>query len=691
MKLIFSIILSIREEVFFMPAKLTCEELARKVKVLKAEVTRMNKVRQALKESEERYRQLLNHAPSGIYEIDFVNRRFVNVNDVICEYTGYTGEEFLALSPLEILAEESRELFEQRLSKLFAGEKIPEVVEFKIRAKNGREFWVRMHSRVLYENGVPKGATVIVHDISDLKSAEEALHESEERYKKVLETIEEGYYEVDLSGNFTFFNDSVCKLLGYTRTELMGMNDRSYTDEENAKALYRAFNSVYRTGRPFDGFEWEIIRKDGERRMVEASVYPLADSEGKITGFRGIARDITERKRLEEELFRSQKLESIGKLAGGIAHDFNNLLMGIQGNTSLMLFDVQPGHPHYERLKNIEQHVQSGANLTKQLLGFARGGKYQVKPINPNEVVEKTSSMFGRTKKEIRILHKLQEDVWHVEADQGQVEQVLLNLYVNAWQAMPGGGDLYIETENVTFEEGALRPYNLRPGRYVKVSVRDTGVGMDEATKKRIFEPFFTTKEMGRGTGMGLASAYGIIKNHGGAIDVVSGLGKGSTFYIYLPATTKELPEEEILAEEILKGQETILFVDDEEMIVDVTRRMLENMGYKVLTARGGKEALELIEKACKDERSDVPRPHLVILDLIMPEMSGSETFARLRRISSDIKILLSSGYSLSAEARRLMKQGCDGFIQKPFTMKALSSKIREILEDGRQERILQP
>jgi two-component system cell cycle sensor histidine kinase/response regulator CckA len=673
------------------PAKPTYEELAREVNVLKAKLARMNKVRQALKESEAKYRQLVNHAPSGIYEIDYQNRRFVNVNDVVCEYTGYTREELLAMNPIDIVTKESARLFGERVSRLFVGEKIPDVAEFKIRAKDGREIWVRTHTRVLYENGMPKGATVIVHDISALKSTEEALHESEERYKKVLETIEEGYYEVNLSGNFTFFNDSVCKLLGYTREELMGMNDRSYTDEGNAKDLYRVFNSVYRTGQPFNGFEWQIIRKDGERRMVEASVYPLTDSEGKVTGFSGIARDITDRKRMEEELFRNQKLDSIGKLAGGIAHDFNNLLMGIQGNTSLMLFDIQPGHPHYERLKGIEQHVQSGANLTKQLLGFARGGKYHVKPINPNEVLERTSNMFGRTKKEIRIHHKLQEDVWRVEADQGQVEQVLLNLYVNAWQAMPGGGDVHIETDNVTLGENALRPYSIRPGRYVKISVRDNGVGMDEATRKRIFEPFFTTKEMGRGTGMGLASAYGIIKNHGGAIDAVSEPGKGSTFYIYLPATAKDLPEEAIPSEEILKGEETILFVDDEETILDVSRRMLERMGYKVLTARGGKEALELIERATRDGHSGVPRPHLIVLDLIMPGMSGSETFTRLRKMSSDIKILLSSGYSLSGEARKLMEQGCDGFIQKPFNMKALSTKIREILEEGREKGVLQP
>jgi PAS domain S-box-containing protein len=673
-----------------MSPKPTYEELSKRVEALEAELARMNKVKDELKESEEKYRLLLNHAPSGIYEIDFVNRRFVSVNDVVCEYTGYTREEFLALNPLEILTEESRMLFAERISKLFSGEKIPEMVEFKIRAKGGREFWVSMHSRVLYENGIPRGATVIVHDISELKSAEEALHKSEERYKNILETIDEGYYEVDLSGNFTFFNDSVCKILGYTRDELMGMNDRRYTDEKNAKELYRVFNGVFKTGQPHIGFEWEVLRKDGERRRVEASVYALKSPEGRVTGFRGIVRDITERKKMEEELFRSQKLESIGKLAGGIAHDFNNLLMGIQGNTSLVLFDVEPSHPHHERLKNIEQHVQSGANLTKQLLGFARGGKYQVKPINPNEVLLKTSSMFGRAKKEIQIHHDLPQDVWPIEADQGQVEQVLLNLYVNAWQAMPGGGDLWIKTENVTLAEKDPMPYNIRPGRYVKISVRDTGVGMDEATRKRIFEPFFTTKEMGRGTGMGLASAYGIIKNHGGAIDAASELGKGSTFYLYLPASAKDVVQEAIQSEELLKGDETILLVDDEETIVDVTGRMLETMGYRVLKARSGREAVELIEKAVK-KRGEVPRPHLVILDLVMPGMSGSETFGKLKKIASDIKILLSSGYTLNADAKKIIKEGSDGFIQKPFTMKALSSRVRGILDGTRQESVFQP
>jgi signal transduction histidine kinase len=225
-------------------------------------------------------------------------------------------------------------------------------------------------------------------------------------------------------------------------------------------------------------------------------------------------------------------MESLGTLAGGIAHDFNNLLMGIQGRTSLMVMDKDYSHPDFEHLKGIEDYVKSAADLTRQLLGFARGGKYEVKPTDINEMIKKSSSMFGRTKKEIKIHEKYQKDVWTVEVDQGQIEQVLMNLYVNAWQAMPGGGELYIETENVTLNEDYVKPYQVEQGNYVKISITDTGVGMDEATRQRIFEPFFTTKEMGRGTGLGLASVYGIIKNHGGFINVYSEKGEGTTFNI---------------------------------------------------------------------------------------------------------------------------------------------------------------
>ena len=377
---------------------------------------------------------------------------------------------------------------------------------------------------------------------------------------------------------------------------------------------------------------------------------------------------------LQKKLSESDKFRALGLMASGVAHDFNNLLMGIQGNTSLMLLDIDSSHPHHERLKNIEQSVQTGAELTRQLLGFTRGGKYEIKPTDLMELMEKTSRMFAPTKKEIRIFTKYQKGIWSVKVDQAQIEQVLLNLYVNAWQAMPSGGDLYLQTENVTLDKKFVRAIDIKPGKYVKMSVIDNGVGMDETTRKRIFDPFFTTKEMGRGTGLGLASAYGIIKNHGGYINVLSEKGEGTTFNIYLPVTKEKIVEEKKPSEKLLKGEEMVLLVDDEDMILEVGKEMLAKMGYEVLTANSGKKALEIYRKK-KDQIG------IVILDMIMPEMGGGETYDKMKKINPGIKALLSSGYSIDGQATEILKRGCNAFIQKPFSVTNLSLKLREILD----------
>jgi CheY-like chemotaxis protein len=347
--------------------------------------------------------------------------------------------------------------------------------------------------------------------------------------------------------------------------------------------------------------------------------------------------------------------------------------MGIQGRTSLMLLNLAPSDPPFEHLKGIEQYVQNAAALTRQLLGFARGGKYEVKPTDMNDLIQRTAQMFGRTKKEIKIHGKYQAGIWPAEVDQSQIEQVVLNLCVNAWQAMPGGGDLYIETESVLLTEHEAQPHGVKPGRYVKVTFTDTGVGMDEQTRQRIFEPFFTTKEMGRGTGLGLASAYGIIKNHGGIIDVESEKGVGTKFHVYLPASDKEVTKDLSLEVEIKTGSEGVLLVDDEEMVRAVTREMLKRLGYRVWVAASGKEAIELFG----NQKGEI---QLVILDMIMPGLSGGEVFDSLKRLNPGVKVLLSSGYSLDGEAKNIMSRGCHGFIQKPFSVKDLSIRIREIL-----------
>jgi PAS domain S-box-containing protein len=512
------------------------------------------------------------------------------------------------------------------------------------------------------------------------RAADDALRASEEKYRTILESIEEGYFETDLEGNLTFFSDPFGKILGYSRNELMGTNTSKYTTPETTKKMNQISARIKKTGMPENVTDYVVTCNDGNRATLELSFALMKDHGEHPFGFRGVLRDVSERKKAEEEkrklenqLQQAQKMESIGTLAGGIAHDFNNILMGIQGNASLMLLKIDPSHPNYEKIKNVEKYVQNGTELTKQLLGFARRGKYHVKASDINEIIEKSATMFGRTKKEIRINMDLSHEIWTVELDRGQIEQALLNLYVNAWQAMPEGGDLYLETENVLLDWSYLRPYKVEPGKYVKITVADTGVGIDKETKERIFEPFFTTKEMGRGTGLGLASVYGIIKNHGGYINVYSEKEQGTTFSIYLPASEKKIVEEKEIAVSFEKGSGTILLIDDEQMIIDVGRELLSELGYEVMLAMSGPEAIEGYKK-------NHAKINLVIMDMIMPGMGGGETFDRLKEINSDVKVLLSSGYSINGQATKILQRGCAGFIQKPFNMNQLGEKIQEIL-----------
>ncbi|MBN1275932.1 MAG: PAS domain S-box protein [Deltaproteobacteria bacterium] len=518
-------------------------------------------------------------------------------------------------------------------------------------------------------------------EIVQRKATEAALRDSEAKYRNILESMEEGYFEVDLAGNLTFFNDSVCRISGYTRDELMGMNNRIFSRPEASKKMYMVFREVYETGMPTKMTEQEIIRKDGRMGILEMSVSLIRDSIKNPVGFRGVVRDVTERKiageermRLESRLQHAQRMEAIGTLAGGIAHDFNNLLMGIQGNVSLALLNTDVNSPDYEKLKHIEEYVQTGADVTKQLLGLAKGGKYEVKPSDINALIKQGSEMFGRTRKEIQINSKFQEDVWTLEIDQGQIGQAMLNLYVNAWQAMPAGGDLFLETQNVVLREDFVKPFGVPPGKYVKISVVDNGSGMDEEIKKKIFDPFFTTRKMGRGTGLGLASVYGIVRNHGGIITVNSEKDAGTAFELYLPASEKMPEQQKTSTKKMVGGSETILFIDDEEMIVDVGIQMLKALGYKVFSARSGTEGVEIYKK----NKNEID---LVILDMIMPEMGGGKTYDLLKHEAPGVKVILSSGYSLDGQAGEILNKGCNGFIQKPFDMKDLSRKLREVLD----------
>jgi len=515
------------------------------------------------------------------------------------------------------------------------------------------------------------GAIANAELFAAVRRGEEALRASEEKYRTLVENATEAIFIIQ-DEKIKFSNCQTISLSGYSAEELTKISFTGLIHPDDREAVLDWYRRRVQ-GEKIPAIQtYRILTKSGEELWVQFNSVPII-WEGRPATL-NFARDMTREKKLEAQFQTAQKMEAIGSLAGGIAHDFNNLLMGIQGHVSLLLFDLDPGHPYYESLKKIEGQVKNGANLSSQLLAFARRGKYEVKPSDVNKIIQQTSSMFERTRREIHIHRKFQEGIWTIEVDRGQIEQVLMNLYVNAWQAMPEGGNLYLESRNVTLDRDHIKSFSAEPGNYVRIAVRDTGTGMDQKTRQRIFDPFFTTKEMGRGTGLGLASVYGIIKNHGGFIDVYSEIGEGTTFNIYLPVLDQKIPEEKRLSSEILSGKEIVLLVDDEEIIAEIMEKALTLAGYRVLLARGGEEAIEVYKK----NQNDID---LVVLDMIMPGMNGGKVFNRLREINPGVKVILSSGYSIDGEASQIMARGCNGFIQKPFGIKELSQKIREVLD----------
>lgn len=498
-----------------------------------------------------------------------------------------------------------------------------------------------------------------------------------ERYQLLFDNANEAIF-IAQDERIKFPNPKATQVLGVNEATLAS---RSFADfiHPDDRQMVLEFHQRRMTGddhRLFT-FSFRIIAVSGKQLTVQMNSVQIS-WEGRPASL-CFLRDVTEQKKLEENLRQAQKLEALGTLAGGIAHDFNNLLMGIQGRISIMQAETAPSHPHCEHLREIGTYIQSAKDLTDQLLGLAKGGKYQIVPTNMNLILDRSVTMFGRTHKEIRTHRKLEKNLWTVEADRGQMNQMLLNLYVNAWQAMPGGGDLHVQSANHTINPDSLNQGGttsglLAPGRYVRICVTDSGGGIDPSYLPRIFDPFFTTKTMGRGTGLGLASVYGIIKNHGGDVRVYSEVGHGTTFTIYLPASTRAVAPETVPVGETLRGKETILLVDDETMIVQVGCKMLERLGYTVLVAQSGHAALEILQ--AKQASID-----LIILDMIMPDLGGAETFDRIRRIAPRVKVLLSSGYSINGQAVNILQRGCDGFIQKPFSLRELSMKLREVID----------
>lgn len=642
------------------------------------DVTEQKRTEDALRESEELYRTAIEKTNDGISIVQ--DGKFVFVNQKLLKTIGRTQVEVINQALGSHFHPDDSDRVREYFVARIQGKEAPASYDIRVMKSDGTYVTLNVKAvRITYKRNP---ATIsFITDITEQKRAEEALRQSEERYRTIFESIDDDYFETDLEGIFTFLNRPV-SWTQFRRDELIGTKFDRYVPLDIARKIRSAFNTIYQEDKSHRIPECEIILKDGTTGHLEMSASLIRDAGGLPAGFRGVMRDVSERfameaerRKLMEQLHQAQKMEAVGTLAGGIAHDFNNLLMGIQGYTSLMLLETDPTHPYFEQLKAVQTLVQSGAGLTRQLLGFARAGRYEVLATDLNDLVSKSINLFGRTRKEIRIFEKYEEHLWSVEVDRGQIEQVLLNLFVNAWQAMPGGGSLYIETNNIMMEEPRVTFYDLKCGRYVKISITDTGVGMDEKTRQRIFDPFFTTKEMGRGTGLGLASAYGIVKGHAGVITVDSERGQGATFTIYLPASSRTIAREESAEIEPAPGHETILLVDDEEVITDVTGRLLRELGYTITTADNGEEAIKLYTES----HADID---LVIIDMIMPGISGSDTFDRLKAVNPSVRAILSSGYSLNGKAQDIINKGVRAFLQKPYRLSDLARKIREVLAD---------
>jgi two-component system cell cycle sensor histidine kinase/response regulator CckA len=674
---------------------------------------------ETLRESEKKWRQWFEDAPISLWEQDYseVKRRVDEIRDRgvgdleayfqchpdLCRelaalvrvvdvnkftlrlYRARTREDLLS-GITRVFSRVSYESFIANLMTVAEGRTRFFTERIHV-ALDGEILHVQLHWAVApgYEDTYGRVLVSIV-DITDRQHAEEALRESENKYRIVLESMEEGYHEVDLQGRFTFLNESSQKILGYSHEELMGMSYRYFAaDETNRNKVAVAYNRIFTTGEILHDFVWDIVRKDGLRRTIEVSASLIRDKDNHRIGFRGLVRDITERvhaeadrERLRAQLAQAQKMESVGRLAGGVAHDFNNMLSVILGHAEMALMQVEPSDPLHRRLRQIQESAMRSANLVRQLLAFARKQTVAPKVLDLNNTVAGMLKMLRRLiGEDIDLVWMPGANLWPVKMDPSQIDQVLANLCVNARDAIVDVGKVTIETENVVLDEAYCASHaGFMPGQYTVLAVGDNGCGMDKEILVNLFDPFFTTKEVGKGTGLGLATVYGIVKQNSGFINVHSEPDQGTTFRIYLPRHGGKAPQDQECGslQAVAGGNEAVLLVEDEPMLLGIGRSMLEQLGYRVLSAGGPDEAIRLAE-------ADTGEIHLLMTDVVMPAMNGKELARRLAKLRPAIKTLFMSGYTANVIAHHgVLNEGVH-FIQKPFSIKDLSAKVREAID----------
>lgn len=625
----------------------------------------------------ERYRDFVESIEDGCFEVD-LDGTFTFINSTMCRIHGYPYEELIGINYRDFASPEDTRAIYNVFNSIFRTGVPSRIFDYGIIRKDGTIRNLEVSASLIRgADGQPCGFRGISRDRTEKKDKERDL----ERYQTFVEGVGDGCFETDLKGNITFCNDAACRMFGYPAEQFMGMNHRTYTTPQTAGRVYRIFNEVYQTGRPGEVRDYEVVRGDGSKVYLHATVTLIRDGAGEPAGFRGICRDITEDKITEAENERlvalvnqAQRLEAIATLAAGVAHNFNNLLMSIQGFVSLMFLEIDTAQPHYSRLKTIEDLIRRGSDLTNKLLGYARHGRFAVKPVDLKRVAQSAFSLLKTKRPQIELALNLPGTVWAVAADREQLETVFRNLFTNAVEAMGGGGTIAVQAENMLLKEYFVAPHGVNPGPYVRIAVTDTGVGMENDIRERIFEPFFSTKDVSTGAGLGLASVYGTIQSHNGIILVESEKDKGSTFTIYLPAITKD-PGGEGLSEMPVSGvKATILLVDDEQVICDVTADIINQLGYQAITTCSAEAAIEIF----RERQSEID---LVIVDMVMPGLSGERVVEAMREMVPDIKAILISGFPEAEEVQHAMRDTRQAFLQKPLQSKTLSATIRQLLE----------
>lgn len=723
------------------PAEQESSELARARAALQAETARRQRAEDALRDSEGRYRLLLEHAPAGIYELDLTNGRFSAVNDVMCEYTGYTREGFLSLNPLALLTEESQRRFLERQTRLLAGEEVPEIVEYTIKGKD-REFEVALHATYSYQEDAPVKATVVVHDITARARAEQLLRainhaavamEMAPNQDEMFAAIGQEFSKLGFTYLVLPTNEDRTRL--YTRylsldsskvaaaEELAGMSQSGFSFPIKDVDVYRQVvwerqtvliedtEAVMRQVLPQHSrkvaqqivtladysraiiaplvIEDEVIGvlsvhsgdlSDADMPAITAFAHQLAAAWRRTRLMQDLERSLEDLKKTQSQLLKAQRMEAVGRLAGGVAHDFNNLLTIIQVNSQLVKQQLHPADPLWECAQQILEASERAARLTRQLLRFSSSEVVMPVSTDLSSLVRELGPTLRRiVGEETELIASLPDDLWAVRADPTQMEQVIINLALNARDAMPHGGRFSIETANV-FLDGSSATHDIEalPGEYVLLKVSDNGMGMSDEVREHLFEPFFTTKRQGHGTGLGLSTVYGIVKQCGGDVWVNSQVRKGTTFHIYLPRFQETDSYPAIGVADVpaptTQGSETILLVENEAIVRELTVQILEAEGYHVLEAMNETEAFRI----AGEYQAAI---HLLLTDIVMPGMDGKELAERLHQQRPDMRVLFMSG---SGNHQLTDQDAVDReltYLPKPFSTEILRHTVRAMLD----------